>query len=80
MYQHLHHGGDEGEEREQEIKNLFEKMIQNFPNLVKETDIQVQEAWRAQPTQTQRDPYQDTSRSKCQRLKTESQKQQEKSS
>ena len=46
MYQHLHHGGDEGEEREQEIKNLFEKMIQNFPILVKETDIQVQEAQR----------------------------------
>ena len=34
-----------GEEREQEIGNLFEKIItENFPNLVKEIDIQVQEA------------------------------------
>ena len=34
----------EGEEREQEIENLFEKiMTENFPNLVNETDIQVQE-------------------------------------
>ena len=37
----------EGEEKEQEIENLFEKKIQeNFPNLVKEIDIQVQEAQR----------------------------------
>ena len=34
----------EGEEREQEIGNLFEKMTENFLNLVKEIDIQVQEA------------------------------------
>nr|KAF6501062.1 hypothetical protein HJG59_008047 [Molossus molossus] len=40
-------GVPEGEEREQEIENLFETiMTQNFPNLVKETDIQVQEAQR----------------------------------
>ena len=36
----------EGEEEEQEIENLFEKMMENFPNLVKEIDIQVQEAQR----------------------------------
>ena len=37
---------EEGEE-EQEIENLFEKIIkENFPNLVKEIDIQVQEAQR----------------------------------
>ena len=37
----------EGEEKEQEIRNLFEKrMKQNFPNLVKEIDMQVQEAQR----------------------------------
>ena len=36
----------EGEEREQEIKNLFEKVTENFPNLVKEIDIHVQEAQR----------------------------------
>ena len=42
IYQHL---GLEGEEKEQEIENLFEKIMkENFPNLVKETDIQVQEA------------------------------------
>ena len=35
------------EEEEQEIGNLFEKIMkENFPNLEKETDIQVQEAQR----------------------------------
>ena len=33
-----------GEEEEQEIENLFEKIMkENFPGLVKEIDIQVQE-------------------------------------
>ena len=50
----------EGEEREQEIRNLFEKMTGNFPNLVKEIDIQVQEA-QSQTRLTQRGPLQDTS-------------------
>ena len=37
----------EGEEKEQEIGNLFEKIMkENFPNLVKEIHIQVQEAQR----------------------------------
>ena len=36
----------EGEEEEQVIENLFEKMRENFPNLTKEIDIQVQEAQR----------------------------------
>ena len=37
----------EGDEEEQENKNLFEKIMkENFPNLVKEIDIQVQEAQR----------------------------------
>ena len=37
----------EGEEEEQEIENLFEKIMkQNFPNLAKELDSQVQEAQR----------------------------------
>ena len=36
-------GVPEGEERQQAIKNLFEKIrIENFPTLVKEIDIQVQ--------------------------------------
>ena len=35
----------EGEEEEQEIENFFEKIMkENFPNLVKEVDVQVQEA------------------------------------
>ena len=37
----------EGEEKEQETGNLFEKIMkENFPILVKEIDIQVQEAQR----------------------------------
>ena len=37
----------EGKEEEQEIENLFEKIMkENFPNLVKEIDIQIQEARR----------------------------------
>ena len=38
-------GVPEEEEKEQEIGDLFEKtMNENLPNLVKETDMQVQEA------------------------------------
>ena len=37
----------EGEEKEQEIGNLFEKIMkENFPNLVKEISMQVQQAQR----------------------------------
>ena len=37
----------EGEEEEQEIENLFEKIMENFPSIVKEIDFQeVQEAQR----------------------------------
>ena len=40
-------GVPEREEKEQEIGNLFEKVMkENFPNLVKEIDLQVQEAQR----------------------------------
>ena len=40
-------GMPEGEEKEQEIGNLFEKVMKNnVPNLVKEIDMQVQEAQR----------------------------------
>ena len=34
----------EGEEKEQEIANLFEKDKENVPNLTKEIEIQLQEA------------------------------------
>ena len=38
-------GVPEGEEEDQEIENLFEKIMkENFPNLAKEIDIQVQDA------------------------------------
>ena len=38
-------GMPEGEEEELEIETLFEKIMkENFPNLVKEIDMQVQEA------------------------------------
>ena len=30
----------EGEEEEQEIENLFEQIMKNFPNLAKEIDFQ----------------------------------------
>ena len=37
----------EGKQEEQEMKSSFEKIMKkNFPNLVKEIDIQVQEAQR----------------------------------
>ena len=40
----------EGKEKEQEIGNLFEKiMTENFPNLVKEIDMQV---WKHRESQT----------------------------
>ena len=41
----IHIIGVPEEEKEQEIGNLFEKIMkENFPNLVKEIDIEVQEA------------------------------------
>ena len=41
----------EGEQEEQDMENLFEKIIkENFPNLVKEIDIQVQEAQKVPNT------------------------------
>ena len=40
-------GVPEGEEKEQEIENVVEKIMnENFPDLVKEIDMQVQEAQR----------------------------------
>ena len=52
---------EEGEE--QEIENLFEKIIkENFPNLAKEIDFQeVQEAQRVPRNWTQGSTYQGTS-------------------
>ena len=45
-------GVPEGEEKEEGIKNMFEEiMADNFPNLKKETDIQIQEA-QTEPKET----------------------------
>lgn len=45
MKQPLHYRGPEREEREKGPEKLFEEILaENFTNLKKETDIQVQEA------------------------------------
>ena len=52
----------EGKEEEQEIENLFEKIMkENFPNLVKEMDMQVQEAQRVPNKMDAKRLTQDTS-------------------
>ena len=54
-------GIPEGEEEEQGIRKLFEKVImENFPNLVREKVTQIQES-PSQSRGTQRGPLQDTS-------------------
>ena len=50
-------GVPEGEEKEQEIGNRFEKITEeNFPDLVKEIDMQVQEAQRISNTMDAKRP------------------------
>ena len=45
VYQHLHHGGvGNRRERARNWTPIWKKMIEKFSNLVKEIDIQVQEA------------------------------------
>lgn len=40
-------GVPEREKGGKRVENLFgEKMVENFPNLVNEADIQIQETWR----------------------------------
>ena len=55
----------EGEEQQQEMENLFENIMENFPNLAKEIDFQeVQEAHEDQRVQKkldQRSTHQGTS-------------------
>ena len=54
-------GIPEGQEEEQGIENLFEKvMMENFPNLMREKVTQIQET-ESQSRGTQRSPLQDTS-------------------
>ena len=51
----------EGEEQQQEIKNLFEQIMkENFPNLAKETDFQ--EVQEAQKVPKKLDPKMNTPR------------------
>ena len=55
-------GIPEREGREQGIENLFEEIItKNFPNLVREIDMQVQEAQRAANKMNPKRPLQDNS-------------------
>ena len=55
-------GIPDGEQEEQGIENLFEKvMMENFPNLRREKVTQIQESQRVPKRGTQRDPLQDTS-------------------
>ena len=55
-------GVPEGEEKEQDIGNLFEKIMkENFPNLVKEIDMQVRKHKEFQTRWIQRNPLQNTS-------------------
>ena len=55
-------GIPEGEEEEQGIENLSEKvMMENFPNLRREKVTQIQETHRVPRKRTQRGPLQDTS-------------------
>ena len=53
-------GVPEGEEGEQEIENLFEKIMKNFPNLAKEIDFQ--EVQGAQTVPKKLDPRKHTPR------------------
>ena len=55
----------EGEEREQGTENLFEEiMTENYPNLVKEIEIQAQEAQKVSNKMNAKRSTQDTSKLK----------------
>ena len=52
----------EGEEKEQETGNLYEKTVkENFPDLVKDIDMQVQEAQSSKQNGCREATLQDTS-------------------
>ena len=51
-------GVPEGEEEEQEIENLFEKIMkENFPNVAKELDMQVRMCRESQRSWTQEETH-----------------------
>ena len=69
-------GVPEWEEKRKDKFFLLGKITaKTTPNLVKETDIQVQEVDRVPNKWIQRDPYQDTLQLKCQKLKRNPKKQ-----
>ena len=54
--QHSHYRGPRRRRERERAENLLEGiMAENFPNLGRETDIQIQEAQRVQNKKTQRD-------------------------
>ena len=60
----------EGEQEEQEIENLLEKIMkENFPNMAKKLDIQVQKLRESQRSWIQGETHQDTSQLHYLRLK-----------
>ena len=64
-------GIPEGEEEEQGIENLLEKvMMENFPNLMREKVTQIQETQRIPSKRNPKGPLQDTSYLKWQNSKT----------
>ena len=55
-------GVPEGEEKEEEIGNVFERVMkENYPNLVKEIDMQSRKLRKSQTRWMQSRPLQDTS-------------------
>ena len=62
MCQHLNQGCQKEKRKSKKLKNyLKKKMKENFPNLAKEIDIQIQEAQRVSNKMDVRGPLQDTS-------------------
>ena len=70
VFQHLHHRGTRRRSEREEIGNLFEKIMkENFPNLLKEIDMQVQEAQRVPNKMGTKGSTPQHTMIKCQRLK-----------
>ena len=60
----------EGEEEQQEIENLFEKIMkENFPSLAKELNIEIQEASESQRSWIQEETHRGISQLSYQKLK-----------
>ena len=63
MFQHPNHRSARGEEEEQEMGNLFEKIMkENFPNQGKGKEIDFQEVQEAQRVPEKSDPRRNTPR------------------